>query len=115
MTEQRLLEFAAAWGEKDLERLMGFLTEDCVYVASVGNEPGQTYTGLAQVRAGIAAMLEHDAGSTAQVHNIGILDERGFWEWTYTFLDGRVALGCDLFEFRGDKIKVKNAFRKVQP
>jgi SnoaL-like domain len=115
MTEQRLLEFAAAWGSKDLKRLMDFFTHDCIYAASVGSEPGQTYTGIAQVRAGIVAMLEHDTGSTSKIHNIGILGERGFWEWTYTFKDGTVALGCDLFEFRGDKIRVKNAFRKVQP
>lgn len=39
-------------------------------------------------------------------------DDLGFWEWTYRFPDGRVVYGCDLFEFVGEHIKVKNAFCK---
>jgi ketosteroid isomerase-like protein len=52
MTEARLLEFATAWGKRDLETLMELFTDDCVYKASVGAEPGATYVGKAAVRAG---------------------------------------------------------------
>ena len=40
-------------------------------------------------------------------------------EWTFvvTTPDGQdvTTRGCDLFEFEGDKIRVKNAFRKARP
>jgi ketosteroid isomerase-like protein len=50
MTEERLREFAAAWARHDVETLMTFLTDDCVYEASVGPEPGRTYAGREAVR-----------------------------------------------------------------
>jgi ketosteroid isomerase-like protein len=114
MTAERLLEFATAWGSHDLERIMSFFTNDCIYAASVGPEPGATYRGFHAVRAGIAEMLEHDDGSTATISNLHILGDMGFWEWTYTFPDDRSVQGCDLFEFVEDRIRIKNAFRKTQ-
>ena len=52
-----LQSFGAAWDAKDLDKLMSFVTEDCVYSASIGPEPGQTFRGRDAVRAGFAAML----------------------------------------------------------
>ena len=113
MTEARLMEFAAAWGSKNLDVLMQLFTEDCIYKASVGSEPGTTYTGQAAVRSGVEAMMAHDYGSRSEISNIHVSGDVGFWEWTYSFPDGRVVYGCDLFEFVGDKVRVKNAFRKT--
>jgi ketosteroid isomerase-like protein len=115
MTRARLLKFARAWASKDIEALMELFTEDCVYLASVGPEPGSTYVGKEAVRRGIEAMLAHDGGSTSEITHIHIGGEVGFWEWSYRFLDGRVVYGCDLFEFSGNRVRVKNAFRKTLP
>jgi hypothetical protein len=45
-----------------------------------------------------------------------VAGDRGFGEWTFaaTSADGQPLRirGCDLYEFAGDKIKRKNAFRK---
>lgn len=59
-------------------------------------------------------MLAHNQGSTAALRNLCLCGKRGFWEWTYTFPGGLPERGCDLLEFQGERIRVKNALRKVQ-
>lgn len=50
MTTARLAAFSAAWAAKDIDALMTFMTDDCVYAASVGPEPGKTFVGKEAVR-----------------------------------------------------------------
>lgn len=113
MTMERLLAFADAWGRHDVDAVMSFMTDDCIYSASVGPEPGKTYRGYTDVHTGVIDMMRHDDGSTSTISNVHIIGDRGFWEWTYRFRDGTAVRGCDFFEFAGDKICVKNAFRKT--
>ncbi|MET7334511.1 nuclear transport factor 2 family protein [Nonomuraea sp. NPDC005650] len=117
MTVERLAEFGAAWREKDLDRLMEFMTDDCVFRSSVGAEPGATFRGRAEVRRGFELMLSHDAGSESHDGISFVAGDRGAAQWAYTRTDAdgrehRVD-GCDLFEFDGDLIRVKDAYRKV--
>jgi ketosteroid isomerase-like protein len=109
--------FARAWAARDLDAIMQCLTDDCVYGASVGPEPGTTYLGQVDVRAGIAEMLDHDRAVESQTTDLVIAGNRAFWEWHYVQIgaDGarRLLHGCDLFTFAGDKIAVKQAFRKI--
>ncbi|MGW6499516.1 nuclear transport factor 2 family protein [Nonomuraea angiospora] len=117
MTIERLAEFGAAWRDKDLDRLMGFMTDDCVFLASVGAEPGTTFRGRAEVRRGFELMLAYDTGFESHEGLPFIAGDRGAGQWSYTRTDenGRVHRvdGCDLYEFDGDQIRVKNAYRKV--
>lgn len=53
MTIERLRRFSAAWSTADVDRLMSFVTDDCVYYATVGPEPGSTYRGKERSPAGI--------------------------------------------------------------
>jgi len=39
---RRPQQFSAAWAAGDLHALMSYMTDDCVYHASVGPEPGST-------------------------------------------------------------------------
>src|SRR5256885_4336452 len=64
--EETLRAFGTAWENADLERLMDLMTDDCIYQASVGPEPGCTYVGRAAVRAGFEAMLARDSGSESR-------------------------------------------------
>jgi hypothetical protein len=104
MTAERLESFTAAWGRKDVDELMSFMTEDCVYNASVGPDPGATYVGRESV-------------CKSRGGRVFVAVDRGAAEWSYVFTDdaGReVELrGCDLFEFVGDKIRRKDAYRKT--
>lgn len=117
MTVERLAEFSAAWTRHDLEALMSFVTEDCVYSASVGPEPGKTYAGREEVRRGFAEVLAYDAGRERRGGPAYVFGDRGAAEWSFIERDaeGREVeiRGCDLFEFSGDKIRRKDAFRKV--
>lgn len=99
MTIERLGQFGAAWACGDLDALMGFVTDDCVYLASVGPEPGTTYRGRDQVRRGFAAMLAYDRGRERQEGTAVVAGDRGFAEWSFTetTTDGgrRMIRGCD--------------------
>jgi hypothetical protein len=116
MTLDDLEEFRDAWARADLERLMSFMSDDCVYRASVGPEPGEVFVGAAAVRAGFAHMLAHDAGKEGRSGRCFVYGDRGVAQWSYVYFEGnrRVEVfGCDLFEFVGEKIRVKDAFRKT--
>ncbi|MDB4293542.1 nuclear transport factor 2 family protein [Maribacter sp.] len=113
MTKEILLKFAEAFGNQKIDEIASFFTNDCTYKASVGPEPGTTYKGKASVMKGIENMIKHDSGGESYVENIKIYEGFGVWEWTYRFKDNSKVCGCDLFEFKGDKIKMINAFRKT--
>jgi len=115
MTEEELARFSKAWSDKDIDTLMSFMTDRSVYAASVGPEPGATYTGLKEIRDGFSQMLKHDTGRRKE-GLARIFGETGLSEWSFTEnIDGRdvEVRGCDIFLFRGNKILKKDAFRKV--
>ena len=118
MTPERLAEFGVAWRRQDVDALMEFMTDDCEFRASVGPEPGTTYRGRAEVRRGFEALLAYDDAGEGH-DGITLIDGRfGASQWVLVRTDGdgretRVQ-GCDFFEFEGDRIKLKDAYRKVQ-
>jgi hypothetical protein len=116
MTVERLAAFGEAWARHDLETLMSFITDDCVYSASVGPEPGATYTGRDDVCRGFRVMLSHDEGWTAEAGEVFVAGDRGVATWAFTRVveDRTVRVrGCDVFTFRGDRIARKDAYRKL--
>lgn len=120
VTPQMLQAFADAWNRHDIDRLMAFMTEDCVFEASAGPDAcGTRYAGRASVRAAF-----EDVWATFPDAHWGnarhfVCADRGVSEWTFTGTrnDGsRVEVhGCDLFLFRDGKIAVKNSYRKNRP
>jgi ketosteroid isomerase-like protein len=117
MTLQRLQLFSAAWTAGDLDALMSYMTDDCVYHASVGPEPGSTYRGQDEVRRGFAAVLAYDHGRERHDGAAFISGNVGVAEWSFREKapdgTGRLIRGCDIFEFADGKIRKKDAFRKV--
>lgn len=120
ITIELLQAFADAWNRHDVDALMTFMTDDCVFEASAGNEAsGTLYEGAAAVRKGFAKAWEAlpDAHWGGARHFI--CGNRGVSEWTFTGTqaDGKRAEvnGCDIFTFRGGKIAVKNSYRKSRP
>jgi len=109
--------FGDAWNRHDIDALMSFMTDDCVFEASAGPDVcGTRYAGREAVRAGFA-----DVWATfpdAQWGNARhfVRGNRGVSEWVFTGtrVDGtRVEVhGCDLFTFRNGKIALKNSYRK---
>lgn len=120
VTTEMLQAFADAWNRHDVDALMSFMTEDCVFESSAGDEAcGTQYLGSKAVRAGYAQALAafpdaHWGNARHFVHA-----DRGVSEWTFTGTraDGtRVEVhGCDVFTFRDGKIVLKNSYRKNRP
>ena len=117
---QFLARFAEAWNKHDIDALMSFMADDCVFHAVAGpDELGKSFVGREQVREGFmaawgafpdAAWLDGDHWANG---------DRGVSESTFkgTAADGsRVeARMVDIFTFKDGKIAVKNAFRKNRP
>lgn len=120
ITTEVLQAFADAWNRHDIDALMTFMTDDCVFESSAGPDIcGTRYAGHEAVRAGFAEvwMTFPDASWGSARHFVH--GERGVSEWTFTGTrtDGsRVEMhGCDLFTFRDGKIALKNSYRKNRP
>lgn len=112
--------FAAAWNRHDIDALMGFMTDDCVFHAVAGPELfGRTFSGRAAVREGFQLAWQTFPDAAWLDADYFVAGDRGVMESTFcgTKADGaRVeARMVDVFHFRGDKIAVKNAFRKDRP
>lgn len=120
LTIEVLEAFADAWNRHDIDALMAFMADDCVFEASSGPDScGTRYVGQAAVRAGFAEVWTTFPDAQWRNAQHFVLGERGVSEWTFTGTraDGaRVEVhGCDLFTFRGGKIFLKNSYRKNRP
>lgn len=120
VTIKDLQDFANAWNRHDIDALMSFMTDDCVFDASAGPDVcGTHYAGREAVRAGFEEVWTTfpDAHWGGARHFV--CGDRGVSEWTFTGTrkDGlRVEVnGCDVFTFRDGKIAVKNSYRKSRP
>ena len=120
ITVEVLQDFADAWNRHDVDALMTFMSEDCVFEASAGRDiAGTRYVGREAVRAAFADVWATFADAHWGDARHFVVGERGVSEWTFTGTraDGaRVEVhGCDLFTFRNGKIAVKNSYRKNRP
>ena len=117
VTAETLQRFADAWNRHDVDALMSFMTDDCVFDASAGADVcGTRSVGREAVRAAFAEVWAvfpdaHWGGARHFVQG-----DRGVSEWTFTGTrtDGsRVEVhGCDLFTFRDGRIATKDSYRK---
>ena len=120
VTVEFLQAFADAWNRHDVEDLMSFMTDDCVFESSAGEGVrGPRYEGSDAVRKGYSkswADFPDAQWGDAQHFVIG---NRGVSEWIFTGTnaDGKRAevAGCDIFTFREGKIAGKNSYRKNRP
>ncbi len=118
MTVDRLRAFFEAWNAHDVETIVSYFTPDGAYHASIGpDDAGTSFIGADELRRGVAAFLA-DYGD---VHYTDLIielagDERAFASWTFHGIgpDGvpMTYRGVDLFVFDGDRIAVKDAYRK---
>jgi ketosteroid isomerase-like protein len=114
--ENIIREVSAAWGRSDLPTLMKYIAPDCVYCASVGTEPGETFTGRAEVERGFKALLAHDSDGVAEPGEM-----RSVGDWVVSTWGFRkkspagepiLVRGCDIFVLRDGLIVRKDSFRK---
>lgn len=118
-TVEMLDAFGDAWNRHDIDAIMSFMADDCVFEASSGQDVcGARYQGRTAVRAAFEAVWTTIPDARWRNARSFVAGERGVSEWLFTGTtpDGGCieADGLDLFTFRGDRILVKNAFRKDQ-
>jgi steroid delta-isomerase-like uncharacterized protein len=120
VTVDVLQAFADAWNRHDIDALMSFMSDDCVFEASAGPDvSGTRFAGREAVRAGFAEVWATFPDARWNGARHFVVGDRGVSEWTFTGTraDGtRIEVhGCDLFTFRGGKIALKNSYRKQRP
>jgi ketosteroid isomerase-like protein len=118
VTTEQLAGFLSAFNRHDLDSIMEYFADDCVFFMPRGAGPrGDRFTGKAEVRAGLAKRF-------AGLPDVHYGDDRhwacgdfGVSEWTLTGTTPsgkRVEVrGCDLLEFFNGKITRKDSFWKI--
>ena len=120
ITVATLAAFSAAWNRHDIDSLMSFMSDDCVFQTAAGPEAyGARHAGPAAVRTAFESAWINFPDAQ-WIHDRHFVHENfGVSEWTFTgtAADGsRVeADGVDVFTFKDGKIQLKNVFRKNRP
>jgi len=109
--------FGDGWNRHDVDLLMTFMADDCVFEGASGPQAcGTRYAGRAQVREAFARVFVTFPDATFHDVRHVVARDRGVSEWIFTgtTTDGRKVEvnGCDLFTFREGKIAVKSSFFK---
>jgi len=119
VTIKDLEAFGDGWNRHDVEYLMTFMADDCVFETSAGPEAaGKRYAGREQVREAFAGVFKRFPDVHFGDARHFVSGDRGLSEWlfTATTADGKKieVTGCDVFTFKGDKIAVKNSYLKTR-
>ena len=109
--------FEQGWNAHDVDVLMTFMADDCVFETAGGPEPfGSRHHGRERVREGFRGVFSRFPDAHFHDARHFVSGDRGVSEWTFTGTspDGRKVEvnGCDLFTFRGDKIALKSSYFK---
>lgn len=118
VTEAALKRLLNAFNAHDLDAIMDFFVDDCVFEMPRGNEPwGRRFEGRDNVREGLASRFTGIPDVHYGDDRHWVAGDRGCSEWllTGTTTEGqRIAVrGCDLFEFRGGRIVRKDSYWKI--
>jgi ketosteroid isomerase-like protein len=119
VTIDQLQAFLDAFNRHDLDAIMDYFADECVFYMPRGTSPrGDRYVGKAEVRAGLASRF-------AGIPDVHYGEDRhwacgdvGISEWTLTGTSttGRrlEVRGIDLLEFSAGKIIRKDSFWKIR-
>ena len=111
-------EINAAFNSREVDRIMSFFADDCTFYMARGPEPcGRRVHGKTEVRRALADRFKVISDMRWDHVDHFIAGNRAVTVWMVTGrgADGEVLdyQGCDLYEFRGDKILNKNTFWKI--
>ena len=118
VTTEALQRLVEAFNAHDLDAVMSFFVDDPVLEMPRGPQPwGRRLEGQQDVRSGLASRFSGIPDVHYGEDRHFVTGDRGCSEWllTGTTTDGdRIEVrGCDLFEFRGDKIVRKDSYWKI--
>lgn len=118
VTRELLQGFLDAFNRHDLDAIMEYFAEDCVFYMPRGAAPrGDEYRGKEQVRAGLATRFEGIPDVHYGEDRHWVCGELGVSEWTLTGTSrtGKKleVRGLDLLEFAHGKVTRKDSFWKI--
>ena len=111
---------ANAFNEHDAEKIVSYMTDDCVFEASAGPDvDGEKFVGKEDVKKAFEDIFKTYPDAHWDNPHHFISGNRAVSEWIFsgTKQDGSKVevTGCDLFTFRNGKIAIKNSYRKNRP
>ncbi len=115
---ETLKQILDAFNQHDLDTIMSFFAEDCVFEMPRGPHPwGERYVGIEQVRAGLATRFTGIPNVHYGDDTHWVCGDRGVSEWllTGTTVAG-VQLsvrGCDHWQFQNGKVIRKDSYWKI--
>ncbi|MEP7100265.1 MAG: nuclear transport factor 2 family protein [Burkholderiales bacterium] len=120
VTTATLEAFSAAWNAHDIDALMRFMSDDCVFQTAAGPDAcGTRIAGADAVRKAFAAAWHTVPDAQWRNGQHFVHGDFGTSQWTFTgtAADGsRIETdGIDVFRFKDGKIALKNVFRKARP
>lgn len=118
VTQDLLKGFLEAFNRHDLDAIMGYFAEDCVFYMPRGAGPrGDRYAGKDEVRAGLAKRFEGLPDVHYGEDRHWACGDFGVSEWTLTGTSKSgqhiEVRGVDLLEFAQGKITRKDSFWKI--
>ena len=117
-TPELMKAINAAFNSRDVDRIMEFFAEDCTFLMARGPEPvGRRVHGKAAVRKVLADRFKVIADMRWDHVEQIVTGSRAITVWMVTgrSRDGEMLnyRGCDIYEFRGDKILNKDTYWKM--
>jgi ketosteroid isomerase-like protein len=117
-TPELLRDINAAFNSRDVDRIMAFFADDCTFLMARGPEPeGRRVQGKAAVRKVLADRFTVIRDMRWDHVEQIIAGHRAITVWMVTGrgADGEVLnyRGCDIYEFRGDRILNKDTYWKL--
>ena len=116
-----LMEINAAFNSRDVDRILSFFAEDATFFMARGPEAcGRRVHGKAAIGKVLAGRFQVISGMRWDHLDHFVTGSRAVTVWMVTGkgADGEVLnyQGCDLYEFRGDKILNKDTYwKRVEP
>lgn len=116
-----LKAYAQAWNDHDIEAIMSMMSDDCIFYTIAGSSVmGTEHRGRDKVQSAFESAWINFPDAAWLDGQFYMLDENlamstSRFEGTDLNGDRHEAQMVDMFVFEGDKIKVKNAFRKNRP
>jgi uncharacterized protein (TIGR02246 family) len=117
-TPALMKEINAAFNSRDVDRIMSFFADDATFLMARGPEPvGRRVHGKDAIRTVLADRFKVITDMRWDHVDAFITGNRAVTVWmvTGTSKDGETLnyRGCDLYEFRGDKILNKDTYWKL--
>ena len=117
-TLQLMKEINAAFNSRDVDRILTFFDDDCTFLMARGPEAdGRRVKGKAAVRKVLADRFKVIPDMRWDHVDVFVADDRAVSVWMVTGKgsDGEELRyrGCDIYEFRGDKILNKDTYWKI--